>query len=141
MSGHRSDAKGEPDCEPNELGDYEPMARYILLLHEAASQDAELSPEEMQKVIQEYVAWSKKIQAEGHHLGGEKLGNEGGRWIQRDDEAIRVVDGPYTEAKEVISGFFMIQADDYDQAVEIAQECPHMNHGWIEVRAIDDDHT
>jgi len=45
-----------------------------------------------------------------------------------------VTDGPFTEAKEVMGGFFVVEAEDYDQAVEVAKTCPHMDFGSIEVR-------
>ncbi len=47
------------------------------------------------------------------------------------------MDGPYTETKEAIGGFFLIDAQNYDDAVEISRECPHFSYGgWVEVREI-----
>jgi len=48
-----------------------------------------------------------------------------------------VKDGPFAEAKEVMGGFFVVEAEDYDQAVEVAKTCPHMDFGSIEVRQIE----
>ena len=51
---------------------------------------------------------------------------------------VRVVDGPYAEAKEVVGGYFLIEAADYDEAVEISKGCPHLKYGGrIELRQID----
>ena len=48
-----------------------------------------------------------------------------------------VTDGPYTESKEAIGGFLVIQADSLEQAVQIAEECPGVKFGQtVEVRAI-----
>lgn len=48
-----------------------------------------------------------------------------------------VTDGPYSESKEVIGGYYTIEADDYEHAVETAKECPHVDFGTIEIRAIE----
>ncbi len=49
-----------------------------------------------------------------------------------------VTDGPYAESKEVVGGFFIIAAKDYEEACKIAQGCPHLKHyGRVEVRQID----
>ena len=48
-----------------------------------------------------------------------------------------VTDGPFAESKEAIAGFFMIQADSLEQAVEIAKGCPGLGYGQtVEVRAM-----
>ncbi len=50
----------------------------------------------------------------------------------------RATDGPFAEAKEVIGGIFTIDADSYDEAVEISKDCPHLKYGgWIEVREVE----
>jgi len=48
-----------------------------------------------------------------------------------------VVDGPFAESKEIMAGYFVLEAENYDQAVEIASTCPHMQFGSIEVRAVE----
>ena len=114
------------------------MPKYMLLLRETPSDFSNLSAEEMQQVIGEYVAWRRKIEAEGKYSGGEKLKDEGGRHVSMRNGKARVVDGPYAEAKEVMGGYFVINAADYDEAVETSKGCPHLKYGgWIEVREIE----
>jgi hypothetical protein len=115
------------------------MPNYVLLLHEAPNQgDDDLSPDEIQELIQRYVAWSQEIRERGHHVGGEKLADEGGRVLSMSGDSPRVIDGPYAEAKEIVGGYFVIQARDYDEAIEVAKGCPHLRKGnRIEVRQID----
>jgi hypothetical protein len=48
-----------------------------------------------------------------------------------------VTDGPFTEGKEVLGGFFTIEAAAYDKAIEIANTCPHLDFGSIEVREVE----
>lgn len=117
------------------------MPNYLLLLHEEPMDYSQLSAEQIQKVIAEYVAWRHKIEADGKFVGGEKLKDEGGKHLFGENGSFRVTDGPYTEAKEVIGGFFTIAADNYDAAVETASGCPHLKFGGrIELREIEPTH-
>jgi len=114
------------------------MPQYILLLHETPSDFSNFSPEEVQQIFGEYFAWRSKIQAEGKYVGSNKLKEEGGRHVSMRNGKARVVDGPYAEAKEVMGGYFIIDAANYDEAVEISKGCPHLKYnGWIEVRETD----
>lgn len=117
------------------------MAQFMLLLHEAPVDFSQFSAEDIQHVVGEYVAWRHKVAADGNLVGGEKLKDEGGRQMVMQDGNLRVTDGPFAEAKEVIGGFFAIKADDYDHAVEIAGGCPHLKYGGrIEVRQVEEVH-
>ncbi len=114
------------------------MAKFMLLLHENPASLAETSPAEIQRIIQEYSAWREGLVAAGRLAGGEKLKDEGGKSLSLIEGRVRVVDGPYSEAKEVIGGYFAIEAGDYDEAVEISRGCPHLTYGSrIERREID----
>ena len=99
------------------------MAEYVLLLHEDPSSLAELAPSEIEVVVGKYMAWREELAAKGQLAGGMKLKDEGGRWLSGADGSVRVIDGPYAEAKEVIGGLFTIVAADYAEAVEISQGC------------------
>ncbi|MGI9628784.1 MAG: YciI family protein [Longimicrobiales bacterium] len=114
------------------------MAEFVLLLHEDPSDLADLSPNEIESVIGKYMAWRQKLAADGRLAGGMKLKDDGGRWLSQRDGAVRVTDGPYSEAKEVVGGLFMIKAADYAEAVAISQTCPHIAYGGrIELRQVD----
>lgn len=113
------------------------MSKFMLLLHEEPSALDGFSPEEIQRVIQKYSAWREGLAEAGQLAGGEKLKDEGGRLLSRQNGAVRVVDGPFSEAKEIMAGFFMIEAADYDEAVEISRGCPHLEFGRVELREID----
>ena len=114
------------------------MAEYVLLLHEEPAAFADLSPAEIESVIAQYVKWREGLASEGRLAGGMKLKDEGGRWLSRENGKMRVVDGPFSEAKEVIGGLFVIKAADYAEAVEISRTCPHIEYGGrIELREVD----
>lgn len=113
------------------------MPQYMLLLHENPAVFADVTPEMMQQIIARYRSWSDGLRAQGRIQGGNKLRDEGGRHLQRREGRVTVTDGPYSEGKEVIGGYFIVAADDYEQAVRIAQDCPHMEIGRIEVREVE----
>ena len=114
------------------------MSTFMLLLYDNPAGWQNVTPEQMQSVIGEYVAWAEKLGKEGKLEGGQKLKDEGGKVIRLQGKQHNVVDGPYAETKEVIGGYYMIKAKDYAEAVEIAKSCPHARYGpKIEVRQID----
>ncbi|HEX9648855.1 MAG TPA: YciI family protein [Alphaproteobacteria bacterium] len=114
------------------------MPQFMLLLHNAPRDTSKASPADMQAVVNEYSAWSQKLAAAGKLKGGQKLADEGGRMITAKGGKISVTDGPYTETKEVVGGFFMIEAKSYDDAVKLSSDCPHLKFGGrIELRQID----
>lgn len=114
------------------------MAQFMLLLHENPASFADVTPEQMEQVIGEYVAWREALEKQGRLAGGEKLRDEGGRHLSGFGADLKVVDGPFAEAAEVIGGYFTVEARDYDDAVEVAKNCPHLKYGGrIELRQVE----
>jgi hypothetical protein len=113
------------------------MPQYMLLLHDAGSFPADMSAEDMQAVIQRYVAWRKQVEAGGRKVSGHKLVDGQGRVMRGQGGVTKVTDGPYAEAREVIGGLFVIDAKDYDEAVTLCRDCPHLEYGSIEIRQIE----
>jgi hypothetical protein len=114
------------------------MPEFMLLLYDNPSAAHEASPEEIQQIIQEYGAWAARMGENGCLVSGQKLKDEGGRILRQAGGRVSVVDGPFSETKEVIGGFFQIKAESYAEAVELAKSCPHVKYGVkTEVRQID----
>lgn len=112
------------------------MAKYILFLHDRIDAFEGLSHEEMMAVIKDYVAWTEKMRAEGRYLGGEKLMDEPGRVIGKSGDTVETLNGPFSETHEILGGYMVIEAADYDTASALAATCPHVNYGRIELREI-----
>ena len=110
------------------------MSQYLLLLYDNSATLRSLSPEETQKAVEKYMAWSKMPFTKG----GKRLAEDHGRIMHPAHAGkSRVTDGPYSEAKEVLGGFYLIEADSYDHAVELTHGHPHLEYGGaIEVRQI-----
>lgn len=114
------------------------MGHFLAILHHRPDTFTSLEPEDGQRVIDEYLAWRRGVEAAGRMLGSNKLIQAAGRDVRLDGEQIRVTDGPYAEAKEVMGGYFLIEADDYDHAAAILADCPHLRYGTrIELRQVD----
>jgi hypothetical protein len=113
------------------------MAQYTLLLRDDGRAYASLSPSEMQATLARYGAWSDGLRKSGTLGPSNKLTDRAGRVMRRANGKVMVTDGPFAEGKEVLGGFFTIEADSYDKAIEIASSCPHVDFGSIEVREVE----
>jgi hypothetical protein len=113
------------------------MEKFLILLHSDPKTWASLSPVEAQKALEKFVGWRMKLQDKGILLGSAKLADEPGK-VLRGRGMIRVTDGPYSETKEVLGGYFMVEAANYEEAGKIAQECPGLEYNCtIELRQVD----
>lgn len=115
------------------------MSQYMLLLHQGPGNMADLPREKMMEVVKRYYIWSDEMRKKGKLVGGEKLAAGGVRHIKVKDGKPVASDGPYAEAKDVIGGYFTIEANDDAEAEAIAGDCPHLWNGtnWIELRPVD----
>lgn len=105
------------------------MARYMLLLHDRLGEFEKVPEAEMMQIIKAYTDWSNKLRAKGKIAGGDKLTDEAGKILQWRNGKVMVTDGPFAEAKELLGGYFMIQADSYEEAVPLVSDCPHVTRG------------
>ena len=93
-----------------------------------------LSPEQMQQVADQWMAWFNRLKDEGKCVAGNPLEREG-RIVAGKNRVVS--DGPFAESKETIGGYFLLKVDTLDEAVVIAQECPGLPHGIrVEVRPV-----
>lgn len=110
------------------------MKNFMLLLREDLEEIQQLPPQEFENLVGAHMKWVEELSEKGLFKGGEGLGQTG-KTI--DNRTKVVTDGPFIEAKEMVGGFYLIQANDIDHAVEIAQRCPSIRYkGKIEIRAI-----
>ena len=116
------------------------MAQYMLLLHQVPDYNVDLPREKMLEMTKRYMAWADGLRQKGRMVGGEKLAAGGVRHIKVEGGKPVVSDGPYAEAKDVIGGYFVIEAKDAAEAETIARDCPHLalsSTNWVEIRPID----
>lgn len=110
------------------------MKKYLLLLHEDAEQMSRLSPKEMEELVSAHLQWATKLGESGIMLSGEGLQESGTQIVGK--ECI-IKDGPYMESKEMIGGYYLLQAESLEAVIAIAKECPcHLWGGTTEIRPI-----
>jgi hypothetical protein len=108
---------------------------YMLLIVEPAGQRRERTEEEGRDLYERMLRFAESLKARGLLAGVESL--------RSDADGVRVrvrggkrtlVDGPFSESKEMVGGFFLLTCDSKAQAVEIAGECPAAEWATVEVR-------
>jgi hypothetical protein len=106
-----------------------------LLLFRGNMWDRGLSPEQLQKVVTDWMAWFERLKDERRCTGGHPLEKEGK--IVSGKQGRTVADGPFAESKEAVGGYFYLQVSDVDEAIEIARQCPGLEYGAVvEVRPV-----
>ena len=110
------------------------MAKFMFV-YRNSEQHAEPSPEEMQQAMQVWMQWIDDGTKAGWLLDGGDALTPDGRMVGPDNS---VTDGPFAESKELVSGYSMVEANDYDAAVELAKNSPMISqhHGSVEVRQL-----
>mgnify|MGYP000182468749 CR=1 FL=1 len=111
------------------------MTEFMLFIYQDATSVLELSPEEQQKHVQEVGAYLQKMMAEGKMLGAQPLERKGISLTQKNGQ---FHDGPFNESKEVIVGYYHLQAESLEEAIQIAKQDPRFGLGdWrIEIRPV-----
>src|SRR5467141_4518037 len=108
--------------------------RYMLLFR-GNDWTRSLSPEEKQKVSDQWMAWFKRLTDQGKAIAGKPLEREGKVVSGKNGRVVS--DGPFAESKEAIGGYFLLQVKSLDEAVAIAKECPGLAYGSVvEVRPV-----
>ena len=106
-------------------------SEYLLLSR--GKWDSNKTPEEIQKAIDDFYAWHEKLVAEGKFKAGERLATQG-----KVVSLTGVIDGPFTETKEVIGGYWFVCADSLEEAAAIASESPCLACGlYYEIRPLE----
>ncbi|HMN45571.1 MAG TPA: YciI family protein [Povalibacter sp.] len=113
------------------------MKSFAILFHEDPSVLTQMSPGQMQEVVARYSTWFNTLRATGRVQISAKLKDDGGKHLQRQREQVVASDGPFAEAKDVVSGLFILESDSYESARATLADCPHFDFGWMELREIE----
>ncbi|MEM8896319.1 MAG: YciI family protein [Bacteroidota bacterium] len=109
------------------------MKTYLILLREDLQTINNMTEEEAMEEIATYQKWVDELTQSGNHVSSEPLTDEG--FLVSDTQVVS--DGPFIEAKDAISGYFIIKAENHEQAIEIAKSCPLVtNGGTVELRPV-----
>lgn len=108
---------------------------YLFIFRETTPERYEaMSTEQRREALRQWNAWTDELAAQGRLQSGNPLQPEG-RVVAAHDR--RALDGPFTEAKELIGGYFLLHAASLDEAEALAEGCPSLQYGMsVEVRPV-----
>jgi len=106
---------------------------YLLLIVEPPGQRQDRGREAGQAVYARMVQYTDSLKARGVLVGTNSLKSEGARLTIRGGTRT-VVDGPFTEAKELVGGYFLLNVMTREEALAFAGECPAAEWATVEVR-------
>jgi hypothetical protein len=111
--------------------------QYLLLIHDDPQLWADMSDDERNTYFAEYMAYTQALIDAGVHVGGNQLqGTDTATVVRVRDGETLTTDGPFAETKEQLAGYYLIEAESLDEALEWAARIPSSRIGTIEVRPV-----
>jgi hypothetical protein len=113
--------------------------KYLCLIYDEEKALSGMSKAESDAFMGEYFAFTEGIKKSGHYLGGEALKPvHTATTVRVRNGKMSTTDGPFAETKEQLGGFYMIEARDLNDAIQVAAKIPSARLGGVEVRPIED---
>jgi len=111
--------------------------QYMLLIYNAPAAWTSLSESEQGEIFAAYGTFTEEIRASGKLVAGDALqGLETATSVQVRNGETLTTDGPFAETKEFLGGYYLVDVDTLDEALEWAAKIPGATYGTIEVRPI-----
>jgi hypothetical protein len=111
--------------------------QYLLLLYTDEENWQRMSDQERGEITKEYFALTDDLRERGSYLGGNPLQpTTTATTVRLRDGEQLLSDGPFAETKEQLGGYFLVDAESIDEAIEHAARIPAARHGSVEVRPI-----
>jgi hypothetical protein len=111
--------------------------QYLLMIYRNEAEFNRMDPAAVQKITEEYGAFTQSIIQSGHFKGADRLQPvTTATTVRVRDGKILTTDGPFAETREQLGGYYLIEAKDLDTALGIAARIPTARDGSIEVRPI-----
>lgn len=111
--------------------------KYLLLIYENEAAFAAVPEAEQGRIFEEYMDYTRRIRKSGNHVAGEALQPVSTATTVRVKSGKTVTtDGPFAETREQLGGFYLVEARDLDEAIQLAAGIPASKTGSVEVRPI-----
>lgn len=112
------------------------MSQYLLSVHHDGTEDFDtMTPEEMQSMFDRVSVFNEELQQSGKWVfAGGLEGIENATTVDNTAGQRLVTDGPFSESKEYLGGFWVLEAADLDEALDLAQRASAACGGPVEVR-------
>lgn len=112
--------------------------RYLCLIYDEEKTLGAMPKSEMDAFMGEYFAFTDGIKKSGHYVGGEALKPvHTATTVRVRGGKMSTTDGPFAETKEQLGGYYLIEARDLNDAIQVASKIPSARLGSIEVRPIE----
>src|SRR5262245_5342871 len=113
--------------------------RYLCLIYDDEKKVGAMSQSESDKFMGEYFAFTDDIRKSGHMIHGEALQPvQTATTVRQRNGKVSTTDGPFAETKEQLGGFYLIEAKDLNEAIQVAARIPSVRIGSVEVRPVVD---
>ncbi len=113
--------------------------KYLCLIYEDEKLYEHMGEEDAGKVFMEYGTFTQDIAGSGHLIGGEALQPvQTATTVRVRNGNVSTTDGPFAETKEQLGGYYLIEAKDLNDAIQVASRIPGARYGGIEIRPIMD---
>jgi hypothetical protein len=113
--------------------------KYLCLIYDEEKNMTAISKAEGDALMGEYYAFTEEIKKNGQYLGGEALRPvHTATTVRIRNGKVTTTDGPFAETKEQLGGFYLIEAKDLNDAIQVASKIPSARYGSIEVRPVED---
>jgi hypothetical protein len=113
--------------------------KYVCLIYDEEKKAAAMSKAEGDAFMGEYFAFTEGIKKSGQYVGGEALQPvQSATTVRVRDGKMLTTDGPFAETKEQLGGFYLITANNLDEALQVASKIPSARIGSVEVRPVVD---
>jgi hypothetical protein len=111
--------------------------KYLCLIYDEEKKMATMSKADGDKFMGEYFAFTDGVKKSGHYLGGDALHPVNtATTVRVRNGKLSTTDGPFAETKEQLGGYYMIDAKDLNDAIQVAAKIPSAKTGSIEVRPV-----
>jgi hypothetical protein len=111
--------------------------KYLLMIYGNEAMGEAASKADMDQMHSAYGAYTAALNKAGVMIGGERLRPSGAATtVRNQDGKAKVLNGPYSDTREQLGGYFMIVTPDLDAAIAWAARCPGASIGAIELRPI-----
>ena len=111
--------------------------QYLCLIYDEEKKMATMSKSDGEAFMGEYGAFTQAVKTSGHYIGGNPLQPvQTATTIRVRNGKMSTTDGPFAETKEQLGGYYLIEAKDLNDAIQVAARIPSAKTGSIEVRPI-----
>ena len=111
--------------------------KYLCLIYNDEKGLYSLPPNEIQQLMEDFLTFTRGLKGSGHYLGGNDLEPvKAATTVRVRNGKVSTTDGPFAETKEQLGGYYLVEARDLNEAIQVASRIPSARLGCIEVRPV-----